>query len=44
MEFTRVFSRRAGADMGIPNMISKKFAGSLRIKAATTTTQSDSSP
>jgi hypothetical protein len=34
----------AGAEMGIPAMISKEFAGMSRVKAAILTAQSDNSP
>jgi hypothetical protein len=34
MEFMRVLSRRAGAEMGIPTLISKEFEGRSRVKAA----------
>jgi ethanolamine transporter EutH len=38
------FSRRGGAEMGIPTMDGKESAGTSRVKAAIITTQSDSSP
>ena len=38
------FSRRAGAEMGIPTMIGKEAASASRVKAVTITTQSNSSP
>jgi hypothetical protein len=38
------FSRRAGAELGIPNMISKESAGSPRVKAAIITAQGDGLP
>jgi hypothetical protein len=38
------FSRRGGAEMGIPTMIGNEAASASRVKAATITTQSNNSP
>jgi hypothetical protein len=40
----RVLSRRAGAEMGIPTMISIESASTSRVKAVIITAQSDGSP
>jgi hypothetical protein len=42
--FMRVLSRRGGAEMGIPTIIGKEFAGMSRVKATIITAQSDGLP